>query len=98
MVLDDERLAGELDEIGLCEAETVPISGGHLDRPHALRFTGLAIDHLDGLGAEVAPQHRATTGAQGGLVEVELVRVHGALHHGLAEPPRRGDEHGVAEP
>ena len=98
MVLDDERLACELDQIWLCEAETVTVSGRHFDRPDAFRGTRFTVDHLDGLGAEVAPQHRATTGAQGGLVEVELVRVHGALHNGLAEPPGRGDEYGVAEP
>ena len=97
MVLDDERLASELDEIAVCEAETVAFCGGYLHRTNAFRGARFAVDHLDGLGAEVAPQHRATTGAQGGLVEVELVRVHGALHHGLAEPPRGRDEHGVAE-
>ena len=97
MVLDDERLASELDEIAVCEADTVAFGGGYLHRTDAFRGARFTVDHLDGLGTEVAPQHRATTGAQGGLVEVELVRVHGALHHGLAEPPRGRDEHGVAE-
>ncbi len=36
-------------------------------------------------------------GAQRRLVDVELVRIHRALHDGLAEAVRGGDEHDVAE-
>jgi hypothetical protein len=34
----------------------------------------------------------------GGLVDVELVRVHGTLHHSLTEPVGGGDEHRAVEP
>ena len=37
------------------------------------------------------------TGAQRGLVDVELVRIHRALHDGLAKAVGRCDEHDVAE-
>ena len=36
-------------------------------------------------------------GFQRGLVNVELVGIHGALDHGFAQAPARGDEHRVAE-
>ena len=42
-------------------------------------------------------QNRAIAGAEGRLVDVELVWIDGALHDILAEPIDAGDEHHVAE-
>ena len=73
-------------------------ASGDVDGEHALLGLGRRrIDHLDRLGAERAPQDRLVAVAQRRLVDVELVRVHRALHDGLAEAVRRGDEHDVAE-
>ena len=57
----------------------------------------VGIDHLLGLFAEAALQDRRAAGAQGRLVDVELVRVDRALDDGLAEAVAGGDEHRVAE-
>ena len=40
---------------------------------------------------------RTPPGAQRRLVDVELVRIDRALHHGLAQAVRGGDEHDIAE-
>jgi hypothetical protein len=45
----------------------------------------------------MARDHRRPSGAQGRFVHVELVRVHRALHHRLAESVRGRDEHRVAK-
>ena len=53
-------------------------------------------DHLHGLVAEQAPQHGAVACEIGRLVDVELVRVDGALDDVLAEAVGAGDEDDVA--
>ncbi len=88
----------EFDEVGVADAEAHAVDFGHVDGQHALLGLGRRrVDHLDRLGAERAPQDRLVAVAQRRLVDVELVRVHGALHDGFAEAVGRGDEHHVAE-
>ena len=54
--------------------------------------------HLDQLGAEVAADDRRSLPLlEHRLVDVELVRVDGALHHRLAQAVARGDEDDVVE-
>jgi hypothetical protein len=61
----------------------------HVHRLHQLAALRLLLrrgeHHLDQLGAEIAADHRPIAGAQHWLVHVELVGVHGALHHRLAK-------------
>ena len=97
MLFDDERLAGERRQIVVIEAEALPISRWHVDGAHPLRRAWLTVDHLDRLGTEVASQHRPTSGPHGRFVEVELVRIDGALDHGLAETVGGGDEDHIAK-
>jgi hypothetical protein len=85
-----------LDDVRLVEREAIPVRGRHVDGAHALAEPA-GVHHLDRLAAEILAQHRALAGAQGRLVDVELVRVHRALHHGLAEAVGGGDEHHVAK-
>ncbi len=47
--------------------------------------------------AQRAPQHGAMTCQEGGLVDVEFVRIHLALHDILAEAISASDEHHIAE-
>ena len=98
VIFDDQRLLREFDEVGVADAEAHAVGFGDVDGQHALLGLGRRrVDHLDRLGAERAPQDRLVAVAQRRLVDVELVRVHGALHDGFAEAVGRGDEHHVAE-
>ena len=54
-------------------------------------------DHLLRLAADRLAQDRRPAGGEVALVDVELVRVHRALHDRLAEPVRGGDEHHLVE-
>ncbi|MNK87239.1 hypothetical protein D3C87_1071700 [compost metagenome] len=98
MLLDDHRLLGQLADFGVGQAETRALSLVHVDGLH--RTTGLgfvAVDHLDGLAAQVATQDGRTTGSQRALVDVELIRVHRALYDGFTQAVGAGDEHHVTE-
>ena len=98
VLLDDDRVAGELEHILVAERETVAVSLGHVDGAHGLaRHSLVGEDHLDQLGAQVAADDRRFAQRQRGLVYVELVRVDRALHHGLAQTERGGDEHHLIE-
>ena len=97
MLLDDQRLLCQGEDVRLIEREALPVLGGDLDGAHALFCAGGAVNHLDRLVADVLAQHRAAPGAKRRLVDVELIRIDGALHHGLAETVRGGDEDHVAK-
>ena len=55
------------------------------------------IDHAQLLAAERAAQDGAMAGAEGRLVDVELVGIDGPLHDVLAEPIDPGNEYDVAK-
>ena len=98
MLLDDHGLLGQFVDFGVAQAEaraitTVDFDG--LDRTTGLGF--VAIDHLDGLAAQVAAQDCRATGLQRLLVDIEFVRVDRALHDGFTQAVGTGDEHHVAE-
>jgi hypothetical protein len=96
VLLDDQRLLGQFLHVLVADREGVAQFGrGVLDLD---ALTGnIRIHHADRLAAERAAQDRRLAGLQGGLVDVELVRVDRALHDHFAEAERRGDEHHVAE-
>ncbi len=99
VVLDGQRVPGQLLDLGVGEAEqpTLVLLGvDELGRLADRRI--LRVDHFDRLRADPALEHRRPTGTQRWLVDVVLVRVHRALHDRLAQPVRRGHEHGVVEP
>jgi len=90
-------VVGEGENILVVDAEAHAVRFGH--RHVACHLPGAAggIDHLDLLAAQVAPKHRPVALLEGGLVHVELVRFHRALHHVFAQPISTGDEDHVAE-
>ena len=57
----------------------------------------VAVNHLDGLAAQVLAQYREVAVLEGGFVDVELVRVDRTLYDGLTEPVRRRNEDDITE-
>ena len=101
MLFDDHRVAGQLLDLIIGQAVAVAQLGGHVggfDQLARSRFFLRAGEHhLNELGAQVAANHAAIARGQHRLVDIELVRVHGTLHHRLAQTVARGDEHHVFE-
>ena len=98
VLLDHERLPGQLLDLGVGEAQFLAV--GRID---VHEFGGLAdgtifgVDHLRRLAADGALQDRRAFRSQGRLVDVKLVGVHRSLDDPLAEPVRGGDEHRLVE-
>ena len=93
VLLDPHRLARQFQHLGVVQGELPPQAGRRvLDHGRAV-----APHHAASLFAEFAPHHRRKTLRQQRLVDVELVRIHRALHHRFAQTPGGGDEHHVAE-
>src|SRR4030095_540857 len=67
------------------------------DRMHALGASRWRVHHLDCLAAEVAAHDRLAPRSQRWLVDIELIRIHSALHDSLAQSIRGSDEDHVAE-
>src|SRR6056297_2103285 len=98
MLLDGDRLFGQLDDVLVAQAEALRLRFVDIHRFHGMTRGGVvAVDNLDGLAAEAAAQDRVVTLLQRLLVDVKLARVDGALDHGLPEAVRGGDEHRAAE-
>ena len=97
VLLDDERLLRKIHDVGLVQREAIAIGGRDLDGAHPFLRARFGVDHLDGLAAEILAQDRALAGAQRRLVDVELIGIDGALHHGLAQAVGSSDEHHVAK-
>ncbi len=97
MLLDDERLLGQLQEVGIVDGELVAIVGRNIDGLDAFTAARLAVNHLDGFGTERAAQDGRVARLQRRFVNIELVGIHRALHDGLAQAIRSGDEDDVAE-
>jgi hypothetical protein len=78
VLLDHQRVTGQLLDVGIGQRVAVAQLGGHiggLDQFAALRlFCGTGELHLDQLGAQAAPDDGALAGAQHRLVHIELVR------------------------
>ena len=96
VTLDGHRMPGELDDFPIVEREPAPVTHRHVDDGDPLGRI-VAVDHLRRLAAALAAQDRGSSRRQCRLVHVELVGIDPALHHHLAEPPGRGDEHHVLE-
>jgi hypothetical protein len=97
VVLDRDRGIGQAQHLGVGQAETgaFGLRCRHVARGVAARALG--VDHADFLAAQLAPEHLPVAARQRGLEDVELVRVHRALHHVLAQAVGAGDEDHVAE-
>ena len=97
MFLDDERLLRQFRDVCVAERETVPVCGRYVDGAHALFGVRIGVDHLDRFAAEILSDDRAAARAQRRLVNVELIRIDGALHHGLAQAISGRDKDHIAE-
>ena len=101
MLFDDERVAGELGDVGIGERIAVAKLGRGLDRRHQLAargaFLGRGERHPDQLGAQVPADDRLLAVPQRRLVNIELVGIDSALHHRLAQAVARGDEDDVGK-
>ncbi len=101
VLFDDERVAGELGDVGIGERIAVAQLGRGLDRRHQLAargaFLGRGERHPDQLGAQVPADDRLLAVPQRRLVNIELVGIDGALHHRLAQTVARGDEDDVGK-
>ncbi|VVN12319.1 hypothetical protein PS639_03855 [Pseudomonas fluorescens] len=98
VLFDDHRLLGQFADFGVAQAETGAIGLIDVDGLDRLAGRGdFAVDHLDGLAAQVATQDGRTTSRQRALVDIELIRVHRALHDGFTQAVGAGDEHHVTE-
>ncbi len=87
MLLDGDRLTGEVHDLLVVDTETPAILVRHVNGFHGTTCAGiLAVYHLDQLRPQGTAQHGGAPSGQRGLVHIELVRVDRALHHGLAQP------------
>ena len=93
MFFNRHRLARQLQHFGVRQ-RIAPSQFGRRILDHR---GAVAPHHADGLFAQFAPHHGGEAFFQRGLVHVELIRIDRALHHGLAQPVGRGDEHHVAK-
>src|SRR5690606_7376405 len=67
--LDDQRLAGQVADFFVGKTEACAVGLVDIDRLDRLARAGFgAVDHLDGLAAQVAPQDRRASGFEGVLV------------------------------
>ena len=88
----------ELVRFGVGDREPVPIVNGNIHGSG--RMPGLpAVGeyHLDGLSTHGLAQDRLPACVQVRLVDVELVGIHGTLHHGFPESVGCRDEHDLVE-
>ncbi len=77
----------ELLDLGIRDAEPRAIRRGDIREDRAAAdMTSVGVDHLHGLLPDRPLQDRRAARAQRGLVDVELVGIHRALHDRLAEP------------
>ena len=97
MLLDHQRISRQLFHIGVAQRIAVAQLGGHIRGLDQFAASGLLLRsselHLNQFGTQAAPNHGAFAGLEHRLVHIKFVRVDRALHHGLAEPVARGDEH-----
>ena len=105
VLLNDQRIRGQFLDVGIAQRIAVAHFGryiGGLDQLALQRTIGRLFSrrgelHLDEFGAQTAANQRPFARPQHGLVHIELVRVHGALHHRFTQTITGGDEHHVLE-
>ena len=98
VLFNDAGEAGQFDHVFVGDGELAAVFGRDIDRADraADGLVGFEL-HLDELGAERLADDRILAGIKDGLVDVELVGVHGALDHGFAEAVGGGDEDHLVE-
>jgi hypothetical protein len=98
VLLDRHGVARELQDLFIAQREPVSFRLRHFNGAGRLAGgCGRAEHHLFQLRAQGAAHDGGFPLLEHRLVDVELVGVHGPLHHCLSQPVGRGDEHHVAE-
>ena len=98
VLLNDAGELGELDHVLVGEGEAVAVRFGHVHRAHGAAGSLVKVKlHLDELAAERLAHDRILALGKDGLVHVELVGVHGALHDGFAKAVAGRDEHNLVK-
>ena len=93
---DENGVSGERQHLFVVDAVAVAERLFHIDVFD--RFGAVVgVHHPDSFAAQMAFDDGPVAGRQGGLEDIELVRVHGPLDHVLAQAVGGGDEDYVAE-
>ena len=99
VLLDDHGITGQLLNLVIGQAVAVAQLSGHIGGFDQLArsrfFFWRGKHHLDQFRAQIASDDTSLARSQHGLVHIELIRVHRALHHSLAQTVARGDEHHI---
>ena len=97
VLLDLDGGVGQGQDVGVADAEALPV--GLRRRDHAAGLAGVAVgvDHLELLLAAAAAEHGPVALLEGRLVNVVLVRVDRTLNHGFSQPVGAGDEDHVGK-
>ena len=99
VLLDHQGVSRQLLYIGVGQGVPVAQFGGHIRCFDQLAtdcfFLGCGELHLDQFGTQTAPDEGALARPQHGFVHIKLIRVHGTLHHRLAQPVAGGNEHHI---
>ena len=94
MIFDLDRVRCELKDLGIREAEAFAL---RLRHGQVLCAAAASIDHAQLFSSERTAQNSAVAGAEGRLVDIELIGINGTLHNILAQPVHAGNEHDIAE-
>src|SRR5205807_1052080 len=97
VLLDDQRLAGQGVDVLIGETEAGPVGFRHINRDHTFGGALRRVHHFYRLAADVTAQDGLLAGPQGGLVNVEFVRVHGPLYDCFTQAVGGGDEDNITE-
>ena len=92
--LDSDRIAGELEHLGIGQAKARTFRIRDVDVSCA---AVCGADHAQLLAAERTAQNHAVTRAKRRLVDVELVRVDGTLHDVFPEAVTAGDKDDITK-
>ena len=86
MLFDRDGHACQFNDVIVRNAKGLAVRFVDIDCVHGLTGFGVVtVDHLDGLTTDVLAQDRKLTCVKGRFVDVELIRVDGALHDSLPE-------------
>ncbi len=92
-----DRHLGQCPDIFIRQRKTPSFGWSCIDDLSGGQVAGIGIDHLDGFLAKVAAQNSGFPGRQGRLVNIEFIRVHGALNDTFPKPIRSGDKDDIIE-
>ena len=82
-----DRLLCQFFDLRIRQRKVLSFGCGCFDDPCGFGCGVVRIDHLAGFAANFTAKDSWSLGTQCGFVHIELIRVHSALHDGLAKPP-----------